>query len=76
MASFRSLQVKILHVNYSHAYFSLRFEKLVSGMYMGELVRLILLKMAKRGLLFKGSVSDALRTKGRFQTKHVCMIEE
>ncbi|XP_026795363.3 hexokinase HKDC1 [Pangasianodon hypophthalmus] len=52
------------------------FEKMVSGMYMGELVRLILLKMAKRGLLFKGRVSDALRTKGRFQTKHVCMIEE
>ncbi|KAI5617445.1 putative hexokinase HKDC1 [Silurus asotus] len=52
------------------------FEKMVSGMYMGELVRLILLKMAKRGLLFKGRVSDSLRTKGRFQTKHVCMIEE
>uniref|UniRef100_A0A3B4E5W3 Hexokinase-2 n=1 Tax=Pygocentrus nattereri TaxID=42514 RepID=A0A3B4E5W3_PYGNA len=52
------------------------FEKMVSGMYMGELVRLILLKMAKRGLLFKGRVSDALRTKGKFQTKHVCMIEE
>ncbi|TSK22587.1 Hexokinase-1 [Bagarius yarrelli] len=52
------------------------FEKMVSGMYMGELVRLILLKMAKRGLLFKGRISDALRTKGRFHTKHVCMIEE
>ncbi|KAG7333851.1 hypothetical protein KOW79_002258 [Hemibagrus wyckioides] len=52
------------------------FEKMVSGMYMGELVRLILLKMAKRGLLFKGRVSDALRTKGRFQTKHICLIEE
>ncbi|XP_062846644.1 hexokinase HKDC1 isoform X2 [Trichomycterus rosablanca] len=49
---------------------------MVSGMYMGELVRLILLKMAKRGLLFHGGVSDALRTKGSFQTKHVCMIEE
>ncbi|XP_060728856.1 hexokinase HKDC1 [Tachysurus vachellii] len=52
------------------------FEKMISGMYMGELVRLILLKMAKCGLLFKGRVSDALRTKGRFQTMHVCMIEE
>ncbi|KAM9477901.1 hexokinase HKDC1 [Clarias gariepinus] len=52
------------------------FEKMVSGMYMGELVRLILLKMAKRGLLFKGLVSDLLRTKGSFQTKHICMIEE
>ncbi|XP_076830872.1 hexokinase HKDC1 [Brachyhypopomus gauderio] len=52
------------------------FEKLVSGMYMGEIVRLILLKMAKRGLLFEGRVSDALRTKGKFHTKHVCLIEE
>lgn len=49
---------------------------MVSGMFMGELVRLILLKMAKRGLLFKGRVSDDLRTKGKFQTKHICMIEE
>ncbi|KAL2083244.1 hypothetical protein ACEWY4_021017 [Coilia grayii] len=52
------------------------FEKMVSGMYMGELVRLILLKMAKRGLLFGGVVSDALRTKGKFQTKHICQIEQ
>ncbi|XP_042592787.1 hexokinase HKDC1-like [Cyprinus carpio] len=52
------------------------FEKMVSGMYMGELVRLILLKMAKKGLLFHGQVSDALRTKGTFQTKHICSIEQ
>uniref|UniRef100_A0A671L3R3 Phosphotransferase n=1 Tax=Sinocyclocheilus anshuiensis TaxID=1608454 RepID=A0A671L3R3_9TELE len=52
------------------------FEKMVSGMYMGELVRLILLKMAKKGLLFCGQVSDALRTKGTFQTKHICLIEQ
>ncbi|XP_026134296.1 putative hexokinase HKDC1 [Carassius auratus] len=52
------------------------FEKMVSGMYMGELVRLILLKMAKKGLLFRGQVSDALRTKGTFQTKHICLIEQ
>ncbi|XP_076141524.1 hexokinase HKDC1 [Alosa pseudoharengus] len=52
------------------------FEKMVSGMYMGELVRLILLKMAKKGLLFGGVISDALRTKGKFQTKHVCQIEQ
>lgn len=52
------------------------FEKMVSGMYMGELVRLILLKMAKKGLLFHGQVSDALRTKGTFQTEHICLIEK
>ncbi|XP_073690087.1 hexokinase HKDC1 [Garra rufa] len=52
------------------------FEKMVSGMYMGELVRLILLKMAKKGLLFRGQISDALRTKGTFQTNHICLIEQ
>lgn len=53
-----------------------RFEKMVSGMYMGELVRLILLKMAKKGLLFGGFISDALRTKGKLQTEHICQIEQ
>ncbi|XP_033883108.3 hexokinase HKDC1-like isoform X1 [Acipenser ruthenus] len=52
------------------------FEKLISGMYMGELVRIILVKMAKKGLLFQGRMSDALCTKGKFQTKHVAEIEK
>ncbi|KAM6943608.1 hexokinase HKDC1-like [Xenentodon cancila] len=52
------------------------FEKMVSGMYLGELVRLIVLKMAKLGLLFDGNVSDALRTKGKITTAHVAAMEE
>ncbi|XP_063047857.1 hexokinase HKDC1 isoform X2 [Engraulis encrasicolus] len=52
------------------------FEKMVSGMYMGELVRLILLKMAKMGLLFGGVVSDGLRSKGKIQIKHICQMEQ
>ncbi|MGH0136376.1 UNVERIFIED_CONTAM: hypothetical protein FKN15_060975 [Acipenser sinensis] len=51
------------------------FEKLISGMYMGELVRIILVKMARKGVLFQGRMSDALCTKGKFQTKHVAEIE-
>ncbi|KAJ4947108.1 hypothetical protein JOQ06_009149 [Pogonophryne albipinna] len=51
-------------------------EKMVSGMYLGELVRLVLLKMAKLGLLFEGQVSDALRTKGKITTAHVAAMEE
>lgn len=49
---------------------------MVSGMYLGELVRLVLLKMAKLGLLFDGHVSDALRTKGTITTAHVAAMEE
>ncbi|KAG9330692.1 hypothetical protein JZ751_022408 [Albula glossodonta] len=52
------------------------FEKMVSGMYMGELVRLILVKMAKEGLLFEGRITPELLTKGKFETKHVSAIEK
>uniref|UniRef100_A0A672ZGL3 Hexokinase-3 n=1 Tax=Sphaeramia orbicularis TaxID=375764 RepID=A0A672ZGL3_9TELE len=52
------------------------FEKMVSGMYLGELVRLVVLKMAKVGLLFDGFVSDALRTKGKITTANVAAMEE
>ncbi|PIO14674.1 hypothetical protein AB205_0169210, partial [Aquarana catesbeiana] len=52
-----------------------RFEKMISGLYMGELVRLILLEMAKKGLLFGGKISTALRTKGAIETSHVASME-
>uniref|UniRef100_A0A7N9ANC1 Hexokinase-2 n=1 Tax=Mastacembelus armatus TaxID=205130 RepID=A0A7N9ANC1_9TELE len=51
------------------------FEKMVSGMYMGELVRLILVKMAREGLLFEGRITPELLTRGKFETKHVSAIE-
>lgn len=47
----------------------------ISGMYMGELVRLILVKMAKEELLFRGKLSPELLTTGRFETKDVSEIE-
>ncbi|XP_056616952.1 hexokinase-1 [Triplophysa dalaica] len=52
------------------------FEKMVSGMYMGELVRLILVKMAKEGLLFEGRITPELLTRGTIETKHVSAIEK
>nr|XP_061796336.1 hexokinase-1-like isoform X5 [Nerophis lumbriciformis] len=51
------------------------FEKMVSGLYMGELVRLILVKMAREGLLFEGRITAELLTKGKIETKHVSAIE-
>ena len=53
-----------------------RFEKMVSGMYLGELVRLILVKMAREGLLFEGRITPELLTKGTFETKHMSAIEK
>lgn len=43
---------------------------------MGELVRLILVKMAKEGLLFEGRITPELLTKGKIETKHVSAIEK
>ncbi|XP_025773496.1 putative hexokinase HKDC1 [Puma concolor] len=52
------------------------FEKMISGLYLGELVRIILLKMAKAGLLFDGKKSSALHTKGKIETRHVAAMEK
>ncbi|XP_024417019.2 hexokinase HKDC1 isoform X2 [Desmodus rotundus] len=52
------------------------FEKMISGLYLGELVRLILLKMAKAGLLFSGKKSSSLHTKGAIETWHVAAMEK
>ncbi|XP_056643429.1 hexokinase type 2 isoform X1 [Diorhabda sublineata] len=52
-----------------------KFEKMISGMYMGELVRLALERFTKEGLLFGGKGSDALFERGRFYTKYVSEIE-
>lgn len=50
-------------------------EKMISGMYMGELVRLALVRFTKEGLLFDGQSTDMLNTRGRFFTKFVSEIE-
>lgn len=52
-----------------------RYEKMISGMYMGEIVRLALEKLRKHGLLFGGKGSEELSTRGRFYTKYVSEIE-
>ncbi|XP_028585289.1 hexokinase HKDC1 isoform X3 [Podarcis muralis] len=52
------------------------FEKMISGLYLGELVRIILLKMTREGLLFNGKLSTALCTKGKIETKHIAAMEK
>ncbi|NWY06947.1 HXK1 protein, partial [Nothoprocta ornata] len=52
------------------------FEKMISSLHLGELVRLILVKMTKEGLLFNGKVSTALCTKGKIEMKHVAAMEK
>ncbi|XP_072487205.1 hexokinase-3 [Notamacropus eugenii] len=52
-----------------------RFEKLISGMYLGEIVRQILLLLTRLGVLFRGQVFQCLKTKNIFKTKFLSEIE-
>ncbi|XP_034033653.1 hexokinase-4-like [Thalassophryne amazonica] len=52
------------------------FEKMISGMYMGEIVRLLLVKLTEQNLLFQGQTSKCLLTPGSFQTSFISEIEE
>lgn len=52
------------------------FEKMISGMYMGELTRLVLEKLVNAGILFGGKCPSDLRKRGKFFTKYVSEIEK
>jgi len=47
---------------------------MISGMYLGELVRLVILQCIDAKLLFDGKASAELRTRGRFYTKYITDI--
>ena len=51
------------------------FEKMISGMYMGEIVRHILVDLLKDDLIFSGCKKDELFKKGSFLTRFVSEIE-
>ncbi|XP_067458953.1 hexokinase-2 [Thunnus thynnus] len=52
-----------------------RYEKMISGMYLGEIVRNVLMDFTTKGLLFRGKLSDRLKTWGIFETKFLSQIE-
>lgn len=54
---------------------SCSYEKLISGKYMGELVRLVLMKLVNENLLFNGEASELLKTRGSFDTRFVSQVE-
>ncbi len=51
------------------------YEKLMSGMYMGEIIRHVLHDLAQKKLLFNGLNSARLSEKNSFETRHACEIE-
>lgn len=53
-----------------------RFEKMIGGLYLGELVRLALADLAQRGVLFGGSTSPVLLSPGSILLEHVAEMEK
>merc|ERR1719441_13322 len=51
-------------------------KKMIAGMYLGEIVRLILLDLCKQGVVFGEEALDVLETKGSFETQMVSQIVE
>jgi hexokinase len=49
-----------------------RFEKMISGMYLGEITRLVLIDLAKRGVIFKGQSFINLPS---FETSKMSIVE-
>lgn len=54
---------------------SFSFEKMISGMYLGDIIWLVLKKLAKDKLLFDRNASDAL-SRRKFETKYASDIEK
>ena len=52
-----------------------RFEKMISGMYLGEIVRHILLHLTNLGVLFRGQKTQCLQARDIFKTKFLSEIE-
>jgi len=50
------------------------FEKMISGMYMGEVVRQVLVDLMEEGLIFQGT-GEKLLKRGAFLTKYVSEVE-
>lgn len=51
------------------------FEKCISGMYLGETVRQIIVRLMAKGAIFKGQSSQQLLEKWKFNTMYIAEIE-
>ncbi|OQE19183.1 hypothetical protein PENFLA_c019G06257 [Penicillium flavigenum] len=51
------------------------YEKMVSGLYIGEMLRLVMLRMHEEGMLFKGQDVSRLRTVNSLETSFLSAVE-
>lgn len=62
---------------YSHQYtLNYSYEKMISGMYMGEIARRLIVHAVQDGLLLDGQVTEEMGEPHRFYTKYVSEIEK
>lgn len=52
------------------------FEKMISGLYLGELVRLTIVELARTNRIFNGEMSDEMLDIGAFSSSFVSKIEK
>ena len=52
------------------------FEKMVSGMYLGEIARLVIVEMMEQGLLFRGTSLSAFSKGYALNTEHLSMAAQ
>lgn len=48
---------------------------MISGMYLGEVVRNVLVDLVKSGDILNGKLSEKLNSKGEFETAFVTQVE-
>lgn len=51
------------------------YEKMVAGLYIGEMLRLVMLRMHEEGMLFKGQDVSRLRTANSLETSFLSAVE-
>ena len=51
-------------------------EKMVSGMYLGEIARLVIVEMMEQGLLFRGTSQSAFSKGYAMTTEHLAMMDQ
>lgn len=66
----RQVDNSSLHIN------SFSFEKYIGGLYLGELVRLVIVHLANNRLLFNGVLSKEIQVKDSFLASFVSSIEK
>jgi len=53
-----------------------QLEKMVSGMYLGEIVRRVIIDMMTEGLLFRGTGLSAFSTEYKLHTEHLSLVAQ